>query len=221
MNKKKKTISVLGGTGNLGIALAWRWATAGYPIIIGSRDESRAQEAAAQVNARIGRNSVKGAVNPEAARDSEIVVLTVPFRSHQSTLETIKAELAGQIFIDTTVPIQPPRVDVVQLPKAGAVALETRTCLGEKARVAAAFHNISANLLNMDKAIHSDVLVTADDDTVRQEVMKLVEETGCRGLDAGVLANSAAAEAMTSVLIHLNKTYKVGHAGLLITGLDK
>jgi NADPH-dependent F420 reductase len=145
--------------------------------------------------------------------------LTVPFSAHESTLETIKPGLSGQILIDTTVPLRPPKVTAAQLPAAGSAAQMTRDYLADNARVVAAFHNISAKLLNKDTEIDCDILVTSDDPEARKEVLQLVGDAGCHGLDAGALANSAAAEALTSVLIHLNKTYKVGHAGIVITGL--
>jgi predicted dinucleotide-binding enzyme len=89
----------------------------------------------------------------------------------------------------------------------------------DRARVVAAFHNVAANLLNKDVEINCDVLVTSDDPEARKEVMQLSEDAGCHALSAGVLANSIAAEVFTSILIHINKTYKTGHAGIKITGL--
>jgi NADPH-dependent F420 reductase len=214
-----KKIAVLGGTGNLGYALAWRWAGAGHEIIIGSRSEEKAQTAADELNEGTGKQQVSGADNLTAVSAAEIVVLTVPFSAHESTLETIKPGLSGQILIDTTVPLRPPKVTAAQLPAAGSAAQMTRDYLTDNARVVAAFHNISAKLLNKDTEIDCDILVTSDDPEARKEVLQLVGDAGCHGLDAGALANSAAAEALTSVLIHLNKTYKVGHAGIVITGL--
>jgi len=219
MNRKR--IGVIGGTGNLGYALAWRWARAGYRVIIGSRDPAKAGEAAARINSRIGDNRVDGADNLAAATQAEIVVLTVPYAVHQATLDAIKPGLSGQIVIDTTVPLRPPKVSVVQLPEAGPVASITQAYLGDAVQTAAAFHNVSAKLLEQDTGIDCDILVTANDKEIRNEVMQLVEDTGCHALDAGVLANAAASEAMTSVLIHMNKTYKVGHAGIQITGLKQ
>ncbi len=215
----KKKIAVLGGTGNLGYALAWRWARAGHDVSIGSRVEDRARNAAAELNKRLGGELIKGADNPGATKNAEVVVLTVPFAAHGATLESIKPSLSGQVLIDATVPLMPPKVTVVQLPPEGSAAIITRNTVGDRARVAAAFHNVAADLLEQDVKIDCDVLVTSDDVETRKEVMQLVEDSGCRAINAGKLANAAAAEALTSLLIHINKTYKTGHSGIRITGI--
>jgi NADPH-dependent F420 reductase len=219
MNENKMKIAVLGGTGNLGFALAWRWARAGYEIIIGSRAEDKAQQAASEINKRTCNGLVIGLDNVAAVKAAEIIVMTVPYAAHNATIETIKPHLSGQILVDTTVPLKPPKVDVVQLPEAGCVAVQTQTMVVDKAVVVAAFHNVAANLLNKDVDINCDVLVTSDDPEARKVVMQLSEDAGCHALDAGVLANAIAAEVFTSILIHINKTYKKGHAGIRITGL--
>jgi NADPH-dependent F420 reductase len=219
MNENRKKIAVLGGTGNLGFALAWRWARAGYEIIIGSRAEDKAQQAASEINKRTCNGLVIGLDNVAAVKAAEIIVMTVPYAAHNATIETIKPHLSGQILIDTTVPLKPPKVDIVQLPEKGCVAVQTQTMVADKAVVVAAFHNVAANLLNKDVDINCDVLVTSDDLDARKIVMQLSEDAGCHALDAGVLANAIAAEVFTSILIHINKTYKTGHAGIRITGL--
>ncbi len=218
INKKK--IAVLGGTGNLGYALAWRWARAGHEVTVGSRVEEKAQNAAAELNKKPGGESIKGADNLAATKQAEVVVLTVPFAAHKATLESIKPGLSGQVFIDTTVPLMPPKVAVVQLPEEGSAAALTRNILGDRARVTAAFHNVAANLLEQDVEIDCDILVTGDNLETRKQVMQLVEDSGCRAINAGKLANAAAAEALTSLLIHINKTYKTSHSGIRITGID-
>ena len=219
LNKKK--IAILGGTGNLGYGLAWRWARAGHEVTIGSRSREKALNAAAELNKKPGAGSIRGADNLTATKRAEIVVLTVPFAAHQATLDSIKPGLSGQILIDTTVPLMPPKVAVVQLPEQGSAAVITRDMLGDRARVAAAYHNVAANLLEQDVEIDCDILVTGDDLQTRKEVMQLVEDSGCRAINAGKLANAAAAEALTSLLIHINKTYKTGHSGIRITGIEK
>lgn len=215
----KTTISVLGGTGNLGHALAWRWARAGHDVTIGSRTKERAQEAADDLNKRLGKELVKAADNVSATSMSEVVVLTVPFAAHSALLEAIKPVLSGQILIDTTVPLRPPRVAVVQLPEEGSAAEITQNIVGDKARVVAAFHNAAAELLEKDEDFECDILVTGDDIADRRAIKGLVEDTGCRPINAGKLANSAASEALTSALIHINKTYKT-HSGIKITGVQ-
>ena len=219
MNENRKKIAVLGGTGNLGLALAWRWARAGHEVIVGSRKEDKAQQVASEINKRIGDNTVQGKDNVAAVKSAEIIVMTVPYAAHDTTIETIKAHLSGQIMVDTTVPLKPPKVDVVQLPETGCVAVKTQAMVGDSAVVVGAFHNVAANLLNKDVEINCDVLVTSDDPEARKEVMQLSEDAGCHALSAGVLANTIAAEVFTSILIHINKTYKTGHAGIKITGL--
>ncbi len=216
---KNRSISVIGGTGNLGFALAWRWARTGHKIIIGSRSLEKAEGAALKLNERLDSVVVSGMENANATAHTDIVVLTAPFAAHEATLLAIKTQLEGQILIDTTVPLVPPKVNVVKLPEAGSVALMTQAIVGDSARVVSAFHNVSASLLNQDTDIDCDILVTSDDAEARQVVIGLVEDLGLRGLNAGALANSAAAEAMTSLLIHMNKTYKVGHAGIQISGI--
>ena len=216
---KKRKIAILGGTGNLGYGLAWRWARAGHEVIVGSRVAEKAQNAAAELNKKPGAGSIKGADNLSATRRAEVVVLTVPFAAHAATLESIMPGLSGQVLIDTTVPLMPPKVAVVQLPEQGSAAVITRETVGDRARVAAAYHNVAANLLERDVEIDCDILVTGDDPETRKEVMQLVEDSGCRAINAGKLANAAAAEALTSLLIHINRAYKTPHSGIRITGI--
>lgn len=219
MNENRKKIAVLGGTGNLGLALAWRWAREGHEVIIGSRTEERAKQAAAEINQRTCSGSAYGLDNVAAVNAADIIVLTVPYAAHDATLKTIKQHLSGQILVDTTVPLKPPKVNVVQLPETGCVAVQTQVLVGDKARVVAAFHNVAANLLIKDTDIDCDVLVTSDDPKAREEVMQLSEDAGCHALNAGVLVNAIAVEVFSSILIHMNKTYKMCHAGIKITGL--
>jgi len=213
-------VAIIGGTGNLGKALAWRWARAGYDVTIGSRTKEGAQTAADKLNKRLGNELIRAADNPTATEDAEVVVLTVPFSAHSTVLESIKPKLSGQILIDTTVPLRPPAVSVAQLPKEGSAAEITQKIVGDNALVVGAFHNASAALLIKDVKIDCDILVTADELSTRRAIKKLVEDSGCRPINAGKLANSAASEALTSALIHINKTYKTRHAGIKITGVQ-
>ncbi len=213
-------VAIIGGTGNLGKALAWRWARAGYDVTIGSRTKEGAQTAADKLNKRLGNELIRAADNLTAIEDAEVVVLTVPFSAHSTVLESIKPKLSGQILIDTTVPLRPPAVSVAQLPKEGSAAEITQKIVGDNALVVAAFHNASAALLNEDVKIDCDILVTADKLSTRRAIKKLVEDSGCRPINAGKLANSAASEALTSALIHINRTYKTRHSGIKITGVQ-
>jgi len=214
------TIAILGGTGQQGRGLALRWAHAGHRVVIGSRSRVRASETAAAINARIKAERAAGADNLAAAESGEIVVLTVPYAAQLSTLAAVKAALAGKILIDVTVPLVPPRVGRVHLPEGGSAAVKAQALLGESVRVVSAFQNVSAELLQeRDRAVDCDVLVCGDDRQARTQVIALANVAGMRAFHAGPLANSAAAEALTSVLITLNRQFKIAHSGIRITGL--
>ncbi len=221
MATDKPTLAIVGGTGTLGSALARRLALAGYPVVIGSRTAAKADEAAKTIQASASGGDVRGAANADAARAGSIVILTVPWASHMAILDEIKAAASGKLLVDTTVPLVPPRVARVQLPAEGCAALAAQQRLGEATRVVSAFHNVAAHKLQTDADIDCDVLVFGDDPKDREVVIALAEAAGLRGLHAGPLANSAAAEALTSVLIGINRNYKVDGAGIRITGLNK
>jgi NADPH-dependent F420 reductase len=145
--------------------------------------------------------------------------MTVPFSHQQDTLAAIHAAVQGKIFIDVTVSLKPPKVATVQLPAEGSAGVIAQKTLGENVRVVSAFQNIAAAHLNDDHAIHCDVLVTGDDVDARETVVQLAQAAGMKAWHAGPLANSAATEALTSVLIFMNKRYKIaGGAGITITG---
>ena len=212
-----QTIAVIGGSGNLGAALARRWAKAGRSVIIGSRDAAKAANAAAQLAAEL-KVEVGGAGNLEAAQRADVVVVAVPFASQLQVLEEIRPALAGKVVIDTTVPLLPPKVMRVQLPAEGSAAQRAQALLGAEVRLVSAFHNVAAHKLATDEEVQCDVLVFGDDKAARAVAVELAQQAGLRGLHAGALANSAAAEALTSVLIFLNKAYQVDGAGIRITG---
>ncbi|MEE2970251.1 MAG: NADPH-dependent F420 reductase [Pseudomonadota bacterium] len=217
MTSQLPTIAVLGGTGAEGSGLAFRWARAGYKVIIGSRDAARAEEAAAAV----GEAGMSGADNETAARACDIAVLTVPFAAQRDTLAQVRAELKGKILIDVTVPLAPPRVSRVQLPAEGSAAQLAQSTLGDGVKVVSAFQSVSAHhLKDPDYKIDCDVLVCGDEKEAREATITLADAAGMTGIHAGPLANAAASEALTSVLIWINRRYKVPSAGIRITGLD-
>ena len=220
MTEAKAAIAVLGGTGHEGAGLAARWAKAGYPVIIGSRDAARAAEAAEAMAARTD-GSVTGMDNRSAAAAGEIVVLAVPYAGQQALAQDVAAQLDGKILIDVTVPLVPPKVARVQLPEGGSAVEALQRTLGAGVRVVAAFQNVSAHqLADLDREVNCDVLVAGDDIEARETVCQLAKAIGITALHAGPLANSAAAEALTSVLIAINKRYKVADgAGIRITGI--
>jgi 8-hydroxy-5-deazaflavin:NADPH oxidoreductase len=209
----ERAIAVIGGTGNLGAAIARRLAKAGRKVIIGSRSAQSAAKAATEVGF-----GVTGLANADAAAAGSIVLVTVPFAAQEATLTDIAPHVAGKIVVDTTVPLVPPKVMRVQLPPEGSAAQRAQKLLGAGVTVVSAFHNVAAHKLATDQQIECDVLVFGDDKNARAEVASLVKLTGLRPVQGGALANSAAAEALTSVLIFINKTYQVDGAGVLITG---
>ena len=155
MKKGEKTIAVIGGTGALGSALAGRWLLAGHKIVIGSRSQEKAEHAAMRMANKLGRSKVNGYANKEAATLAEIVVLAVPYAAHQETLEEIVESVAGKLVIETTVPLQPPRVARVSLPERGSVGAITQEFLGESVRVVSALHTVSAShLRNVDSELN-------------------------------------------------------------------
>jgi NADPH-dependent F420 reductase len=208
-----ETIAVIGGTGKLGAAIARRLGKAGRKVIIGSRSAQSAERAAAELGF-----GLTGLANADAAMAGGILIVTVPFAAQEQTLAEIAPHVAGKIVVDTTVPLVPPKVMRVQLPPEGSAAQRAQKLLGPDVKVVSAFHNVAAHKLATDQDIACDVLVFGDDKSARAEVVALVAQTGLRGIHGGALANSAAAEAMTSVLIFINKTYQVDGAGVLITG---
>ena len=213
----RPTLAVLGGTGHLGSALARRWARAGYPLILGSRDSGRAADAAASLAAQTGAR-VRGLANRAAAAAADIVVVTMPYATQQAALEEIRSAVSGKLVVDTTVPLMPPKVMRVQLPAEGSAAARAQRILGPDVTVVSAFHNVAAHKLASADPVDCDVLVFGDEKAARERVVALVAAAGLRGLHGGALANSAAAEALTSVLIFINRTYAVDGAGLRITG---
>jgi len=218
---KRHTLAILGGTGALGGALAQRWAAAGHSVIIGSRCAERAQAFAAELGTReLGPEEVRGMANHGAAAAAEIVVLTVPYANHHAVLREVKPALQGKILVDVTVPLAGPRVSTVKLPAGGSVAKAAQTFLGDAVRVVSAFHNIAAeHLAGSGELSACDILVCGNDATAREVVIGLVEAADLRGWHAGPIDNSAAAEALTSVLIYINRRYKVDGAGIRITGM--
>lgn len=222
MDKDKKTIAILGGTGKEGGGLALRWAHAGYPVILGSRSVARAEEAAQSMRETLNGGDVRGATNVDAASAADIVVLSVPFAVQKATTDEVAEALEGKILIDVTVPLVPPKVGQVQLPEGASAVAAIQRQLGAGVRVVSAFQNISAHHLSkLDEAVECDVLVCADDPAAAEEVIALAGAIGLTAWNAGPLCNSVVAEALTSVLISLNRRYKVPGSGIRITGVPR
>jgi NADPH-dependent F420 reductase len=213
-----KILAVLGGTGQQGGALALRWARAGHEVVIGSREAARAEAKARDIIARVPGARVSGRDMAGAAAAGQIVVLSVPYAVHAATLAAIKDWVQGKLVVDVTVPLTPPRVARVQLPPEGSAAVAAQAALGPGVKVVSAFQNVAAHLLEEDGPVACDVLVCGDDKDAREEVVALARAAGMRAFHAGSLANSAAAEALTSVLIFVNGRYRTT-AGIRLTGL--
>ena len=211
---EKRVIAILGGTGDLGSGLAKLWLATGHTVVIGSRSAEKAQSFAKE----LGGNA-QGHDNLNAAKAADIIVLAVPFASHDATIAEIKDAAQGKIVVDAAVPLVPPKVSTVQLPAEGSAAQIAQRLLGDGVKVVSAFHNVGATKLHAGERADCDVLVFGNDKESREIVIALAGEVATRGVDGGVLANSAAAEALTSVLIGINRRYKVPGAGIRITGL--
>jgi NADPH-dependent F420 reductase len=211
-------IAIIGGTGDLGGGLARRWARAGYPIVIGSRAKEKAETAARDIRAEAPGATVLGEENLAAAVAADIVVLTVPYANQRANLEHIRPGLEGKTLVDATVPLVPPKVARVQLPPEGSAAVAAQRIVGPGVRVVSAFQNVGAAHLREAHQIECDVLVAGDSVEARDTVIELVAAAGLRGWHAGPLVNSVAAEALTSVLIGINRRYGIDGAGIRLTG---
>jgi len=207
-------LAILEGTGSLGKGLASRWIKAGHDVLIGSRDLAKAKE----ISIKLGLDASSGMLNLDAAKSCELACLTVPFAHQESTLLSIDDALVNKILIDATVPLMPPKVMRVQLPEVGSAALNAQAILGTDTTVVSAFQNISAELLQTDADIDCDVLVAGDLIDARNIVIDLAADAGLTGWHAGPLCNSVAAEALTSILIAINKKHSLAHSGIKITG---
>jgi len=227
LNKEpKEIIAIIGGTGKEGKGLAYRWAKAGYPVIIGSRSEEKAHAAVNELKGLLSSGktsdiSIEGKANQEAVNLCGIAVLTVPYEFHEAILQELKPSLQGKYLLDVTVPLVPPKVSTVQIPPHGSAAMQAQLILGEEVKVISAFQNISFELLLSEKKIECDVLVCGTDLESRELGLRLVNDAGLVGWDAGPLENSIVQEGFTSVLIRINKKFGVHSSGIQITGAPR
>jgi NADPH-dependent F420 reductase len=200
--------------------MALRWAKAGVEVIIGSRQQAKAEGVAVELNQELGKDLIRGMANPEAAAAADVVALTVPFAAHRSTIESVKDHLHGKVFIDVCVPLDPDNPRKMRLPAAGSATEEAQDILGDTVRVVAAFQNVSAfELRHLDHVIDCDVLVCGNDREARQTVMGLVKQMGLRPIDAGLAYNASIVESLTALLIGLNIRHKVKGSGIRMTGI--
>lgn len=219
---RKRAIAILGGTGHEGSGIALRLGKAGHRVILGSRDAKRAGETANELNNILANGSITGAENRAATAAAEIVILTVPYSAQISTVTGVRDLLKGKILIDATVPLLPPKVSRVQLPEGGSAVAAVQKLLGEDARVVSAFQNVSAqHLRDLEHDVDCDVLICGDDAAACQIASELIADMGMRGLYAGPICNSVAAEALTSILITINQKYKAKGAGIRFTNVPQ
>lgn len=219
-----RPIAVIGGTGPAGMGLALRWARAGETLIIGSRDEQRAQVAAASIQAKVrNQASVSGMENSAACAAADILMLTVPFEGQATLLKQLKTSITpGSILIDATVPLASAFGGRASRPLGiwqGCAAQQTAELVPKGVSVVAAFHNLSAELLNGEESLDCDVIVCSDDPDAAQLTRELAGKIpGVRAIDGGKLENARIVENITALLIGLNIRHK-GHSGIRITGL--
>jgi 8-hydroxy-5-deazaflavin:NADPH oxidoreductase len=223
-NRTKRAIAVIGGTGPEGTGLALRWARAGETVIIGSRDAGRAEQTAEAIRKRAGANAqVVGVENSAACAASDLLVLTVPFAGQAELLKQLKPAIrSGSVLIDATVPLAASvggRASRTLGVWQGSAAQQTAELVPKGVSVVAAFHNISADVLNGNEDVDCDVIVCSDDPNATQVAMELAAKiTGARAIDGGKLENARIVEQITALLIGLNIRHK-GHGGIRITGL--
>ncbi len=211
-------IAILGATGDMGYGLALRLAQKGHDIIIGSRQEEKAEIAAEKAREEANVSNISGTTNAAAAKGAELVVISVPTAGHRALLEELKAILAEKPVLDITIPFafKPLRYAP---PSEGSNALETKAILGEGSRVAAGFHTISASLLtDLAHPLSGDTLIVGDDADTINTVVELAESIGLSAYNAGSLVFSGVVESLTPMLIGMNKRYGSNHLGITVTG---
>ena len=213
------TIALLGGTGKEGPGLAMRWAKVGYPIIIGSRQLEKAQNIASELNKKLGISTIIGLQNDEAARKSDISVLTIKASAHQAAVKSLVDSLKGKILVDATARVDFRDPKPPQAPSAARIAQEI---LGDDVRVVGAFQTVPAHALkkNLGGSIEAEVMVCADDLAAAQQVIDLAEAGGMRAYFAGGLDNAVVVEGLVALLIAMNKHYGIKTTSIGITGVQ-
>lgn len=210
------SVAIVGGTGNLGSALALRLGAPGVKIIIGSRDAEKAKSAVETLKPRLRAGEIAGATNREAVKDADFVVIAVPYEGHAQMVANLKGQLAGKIVINTVVPLNKVKPFV---PAAGSALQEAEQIIGDEAPVIGALHNISAVDLGDVDAPLGDVLVCGNNAEAKQKVMAIMQRIGANAFDGGPASNAYVIEGLTGVIIHLNRKYKSKHGSIKITGI--
>ena len=210
------TVAIVGGTGNLGGALALRLGAPGVKIIIGSRDAEKAKKAVETLRPNLRAGDLTGTTNRDAVKDANFVVIAVPYEGQAQMVQDLKGQLAGKIVIDTVVPLNKVKPFV---PAAGSALQEAQQIIGDEAPVIGALHNISAVDLGDVDAPLGDVLVCGDNADAKQKVMDIIQRIGATAYDGGPSSNAYVIEGLTGVIIHLNRKYKSKHGSIKITGI--
>ena len=210
------SVAIVGGTGNLGSALALRLGAPGVKIIIGSRDAEKAKKAVETLKPNLRAGEMVGMTNQEAVKDANFVVIAVPYEGQAQIVQDLKGQVAGKIIIDAVVPLNKIKPFV---PPAGSALQEAQQILGDEAPVIGALHNISAvDLSDVDSPL-GDVLVCGDNAEAKQKVMEIITRIGARAFDGGPASNAYVIEGLTGVIISLNRKYKSKHGSIKITGI--
>lgn len=220
------TVAIIGGTGPQGQGLALRFARAGVPVVLGSRDGARAQEIADSLMEKLGGAgaAISGESNEGAAAAAdEMVVLAVPWSGHNATLTALKPHLAGKILVDIVVPLKEGDPKKVDMPPEGSATEAAQALLGSDVPVVGALHNVSATTLNnLEWDINCDILVCGNSLDARKKVMALVSKLGVTAYNAGDAEAARCIEAITPILIRMNisKAVPFSHAGIRIWAPD-
>jgi 8-hydroxy-5-deazaflavin:NADPH oxidoreductase len=210
-------IAIVGGTGNLGSALALRLGAPGVKVVIGSRDAQKAQTVVETLKPKMPAGELQGTTNQQAVKDANFVVIAVPYEGQAQMIQDLKGQVAGKIIIDAVVPLRKAKPFV---PPAGSALQEAQQILGDEAPVIGALHNISAVDLGDVESSLGDVLVCGDDADAKQKVMEIISRIGARAFDGGPASNAYVIEGITGVIIYLNRKYKSKHGSIQITGID-
>ncbi len=217
------TIAVIGGTGQEGQGLTLRWAAAGHPVIIGSRQREKAERKAVDLNARLagrGHPVIRGLSNREAAAEADVIALVVPYAAQRDILADIREAAQRKVVLTAVVPLDPARAKRILVPPDGSAAAEAQRILGPETPVATAFQNAGAHHLQAwDQPVDCDILVCSDDADAKSTTMGLIQALGMRPLDAGPLVNAVAVEGLTPILIGLNIKHRARGTGIRVTGL--
>ena len=210
------TVAIVGGTGNLGGALALRLGAPGVKIIIGSRDAEKAKKAVETLKPRLRAGEIEGMANQAAVKGADFVIVAVPYEGHAQMVTDLKGQLTGKIVIDAVVPLNKGKPFV---PLAGSALQEAQQILAGEAPVIGALHNISAVDLGDVGAPLGDVLVCGDAAEAKQKVIEIIQRIGARAFDGGPAGNAYVIEGLTGVIIYLNRKYKSKHGSIKITGI--